>query len=132
MDESKKEALRQCHPNLREDITVADILPSLRIHVSVKGLLNDAEYDSIRKKQEDQQFDELMDILLTKENKDFDYFCTVLEKEGYTLWSEKLKEVAGLGKRQQLSCTYGNGAHCFCQTSARFSNSLSMNPPLAC
>ena len=130
MDESKKEALRECHPDLREHIVVADILPSL--HVDAGGFLNDVECDSIRKKKEDQQFDELKDILLKKENKDFDYFCTVLDKEGYTLSSKNLRKAAGHGKRQQLSCTYGNSAHCFCQTAARFANSLSITTPLAC
>ena len=99
MDESKEKALRRCHPDLRTSIRVADFLPSLHVHAG--GFLNDVENDSIRKKKGHvKQVDELMDILLKKENKDFDYFCTVLKKEGYKVSSDKLKDAAGLGKRQ--------------------------------
>ena len=103
MDESKRKALRQCHPDLRTRIRVSDFLPSLHFHAG--GFLNHVENDCIKnKKGHVKQVDELIDILLTKEGKDFDYFCTVLEKEGYKVWSDKLKDAAGLGKRQQLGC----------------------------
>ena len=99
MDESKKEALRQCHSDHKGQIKVRDLLTSL--HVDAGGFLNDVERDSIEKKRTNvEKFDELIDILLKKENKDFDYYCTVLEKEGYTLSSTKLREAAGLGNRQ--------------------------------
>ena len=48
------------------------------------------------------QIDDLVDILLEKENKDFDYFCVVLEKEGCQACSNKLRGAAGLGKRISL------------------------------
>ena len=63
------------------------------------------ENDCIKnKKGHVQQVDELIDILVRKESKDFDYFCTVLKKKGYKVWSDKLKNAADLGKRQQLGC----------------------------
>ena len=114
MDAARKKALWQCHPDLRTSIRVADFLPSL--HVYAGGFLNDVENDSIRKKKGHvKQVDELMDILLKKESKNFDYFCTVLEKEGYKLWSDKLREAAGIGK-QQLSCLVTSGPFYCCQT----------------
>lgn len=57
------------------------------------------ENDSIKKKKGYiNQVDEWVDILLTKESKHFDYFCDVLEEKGYKVWSDKLRESAGLGK----------------------------------
>ena len=101
MDYYRKEALRQCHPYLRTVITVGNILPSL--HVDAGGFLNDAENDSIAKNIGNiDQVDDLVDILLKKENKDFDYFCVVLEKEGCQACSNRLRGAAGLGKRISL------------------------------
>ena len=101
MDESRRRALRQCHPDLRTQIRVNDFLPSL--YVLAGGFLNDVESGRIRQHTGNiEQVDEMIDILVTKDNKDFDHFCVVLE-EGYHVWSENLREAAGLGKRQQLS-----------------------------
>ena len=101
MDYYRKEALRQCHPYLRTVVTVCNILPSL--HVDAGGFLNDMENDSIVKNIGNvDQVDDLVDILLKKENKDFDYFCVVLEKEGFQACSNRLRGSAGLGKRISL------------------------------
>ena len=103
MDESRKKALRKHHPDLRTGITVIHFLPSL--HVDAEGFLTDVESDSIKQNSGNvEQVDMLIDVLVKKENKDFDYFCAVLKKEGYQLWSNRLKGAAGLGKQQQLSC----------------------------
>ena len=97
MDESRRKALQRCHQDLRTHITVKDFLPSL--HVDADGFLTDMESGRIRKYTGNmEQVDELINILVTKENKDFDHFCVVLEKEGYHVWSKKLREAAGLGK----------------------------------
>ena len=101
MDYYTKEALRQCHPYLRTVITVANILPTL--HVDAGGFLNDVESDSIAKNAGNvDQVDDLVDTLLKKENKDFDYFCVVSEKEGCQACSNRLRGAAGLGKRISL------------------------------
>ena len=97
MDAARKKVLRQCHPSFRTNIRVANFLPNL--HVDAGGFLTDVENDSIRKKRGLKQVDELMDIR-KKESKYFDYFCIVLENEGYKVPSDKLKNAAGLGKRQ--------------------------------
>ena len=103
MDDSRRKALRQCQQDLRMLIRVNDFLLSLHVHAG--GFLNDAESDSIRKhKGYVKQVDELVDILVTKENKDFDHFCIILEKNGHHVSSEKLRKAAGLGERQQPSC----------------------------
>ena len=74
----RKEALRQCRPYFSAVIAVANILPSL--HVDTGEFLNDAENDSIANNIGNvDQVDDLADILLKKENNDFDYFCVVLE-----------------------------------------------------
>ena len=111
MDDSRTKALRQCHPDLRSHLRVNDFLPSLHVHAG--GFLTDVESGRIRRHTGNiDQVDELIEILVTKDNKDFDHFCVVLEK-GYHVWSEKLREGAGLGKRQQLSCMITLVTLCF-------------------
>lgn len=93
MDAPRKKALRQFHPDLRTSVRVANFLPNL-------GFLNDEEDDRIRKNRGYvKQVDELITILQTKTSKDFDFFCDVLKENGYIVWSDRLREAAGLGKR---------------------------------
>ena len=103
MDDSRIRALRQCHPNLRKELLVSDLLPAL--HIYAGGFLTEAESDKIKAKGRNvQQVDELIDVLVKgKENIDFDCFCDVLEKEGQQSWSSRLKEAADLGKRSKLT-----------------------------
>ena len=90
MDDRKKRALRQCHSDLRTGITVTHFLPKL--HIDAGGFLSDVEFSEISDKNDNvKQVDILVDVLLKKENEDFDYFCDVLEKEGYRSCSNKLK-----------------------------------------
>ena len=99
MDGQKKKALRQCHPELRTGIIVSHFLPDLHSHAG--GFLTDVEFASISAKRamgNVDQVDELIEVLLRKENKDFQYFCAVLEKHGSQVYSNKLKVAAGLGK----------------------------------
>ena len=105
MDDRVKKALRQYHLELRTGIIVSHFLPVLHIHAG--GFLTDVEIASIAAKKTGgnlEQVDELIDVLLRKENKDFDYFCDVLERNGCQGWSRKLKVAAGLGKHPQLYC----------------------------
>ena len=98
MDDHKK-ALRQCHLELRTGIIVSHFLPDLHSHAG--GFLTDMEFAGVSAKKamgNVDQVDELIDILLRKENKDFQYFCVILEKHGCQAWSNKLKVAAGLGK----------------------------------
>ena len=96
MDQARKEALRRQQDDLRTGIRVNDILPSL--HKDARGFLDDVEEDRVKSKEGNvAQVDELLAILLTKENKDFDYFCTIIEKNNATRASN-LRKAAGLGK----------------------------------
>ena len=100
MDDTRRRAIRQCHPVLRKGLTVSDFLPNL--HIDAGGFLTEVESDKIKAKSSGgnvQQVDEVIEVLVKKENKDFDYFCDVLESEGYPSCSGKLKVAAGLGKR---------------------------------
>ena len=91
MDESRKGALTRNHQDLGTGIVVRSILPVLR------PVLTDAEYSHIRDREGNiSRVDELIDVLLTKENRHFDVFCTALEKNGCKHWAEKLqKQVDG-------------------------------------
>lgn len=96
MDQARKEALRRQQDDLRTGIIVNNILPSL--HEAAGGFLDDVEDDRVKSKVGNvAQVDELLDILRTKENRDFDYFCTIIEKNNATR-ANNLREAAGLGK----------------------------------
>ena len=74
----------------QEGTTVSDFLPS--VHIDVGGFFAEVESDKIKAKCTGgtvDQVNELIDILVRKENKDFDYFCDVLEKEGYPSCSSR-------------------------------------------
>ena len=103
MDDRVKKALRQYHLELRTGIIVSHFLPCL--HKDAGGFLTDVEIASIAAKKTGgnlEQVDELIEVLVRKENKDFDYFCDVLERNGCEVWSHKLKVAAGLSKHPQL------------------------------
>ena len=100
MDVRRKTAIRKCHPKLRTGITVDNLLPHL--HIDARGFLTDVEYATITESSGNnvKQVDQLVDVLLKKEDKDFDYFCAILEKEGYNACSKALKEaLRSSGKR---------------------------------
>ena len=102
MDDRRKKALRQYHTDLRTGIIVNHFLPKL--HSDAGGFLTDVESGEIKKTSGNvAQVDELIDVLLTKENKDFDCFCDVLEKEGHQSLSNRLKAAADLSKRPHLA-----------------------------
>ena len=87
MEERKKAALRRHHQGFRTGIRVGNILPALR------SVLTDTEYICVREREDNtSRVDELIDILLTKENRHFDAFCTALGQNGYEHWSEKLQK----------------------------------------
>ena len=87
MDESRKGALRRHHHGLWTGLLVGNILPALRT------VLTDVEYDQVEEREDNvARVDELIKILLTKENRHFDAFCTALEKNGYEHWAKKLQK----------------------------------------
>ena len=87
MDERKKGVLRRHHQGLRAGILVGNILPALR------SVLTYEEYIRVREREDNtSRVDELIDILLAKENRHFDAFCTALEQNGYEHWAEKLQK----------------------------------------
>ena len=86
MDERRKRSLRKHHQDLRTGLRVGNILPALRL------VLADAEYSRIRDREDNaSRVDELIDVLLTKENRHFDAFSTALEKNGYEHWAKTLQ-----------------------------------------
>lgn len=99
MDARRKTAIRQCHSKLRTGIVVDNLLPHL--HIGARGFLTDVEYATVRESSDSnvKQVDQLVDVLLKKEDKDFDYFCAILEKEGYKGCSKALEEALRSGKR---------------------------------
>ena len=108
MDDRRRKALRQCHQALRTTIKVSHFLP--RLHIDAGGFLTDVESANIRDKLINvAQVDELIEALATKQTKDFDYLCDVLEKEGYQVFSNQLKTAAGVGEHCSYPCKAG---HC--------------------
>ena len=87
MDEKRRGALKKHHQGLRTGLLVGNILPALRT------VLTDVEYDQVEEREDNvARVDELIKILLTKENRHFDAFCTALEKNGYEHWAKKLQK----------------------------------------
>ena len=81
-----KRSLRRHHSALRTGIIVSNVLPALH------SLLTDVEYLSVEDKEGDiARVDELIKILLTKNEATFDGFCSALERNGYPHWASKLK-----------------------------------------
>ena len=90
MDEGCKQALRD-NQHMLSRVHVTDILPSLRLY------LTEMEYSQVEKKLGNvAQIDELISILLMKENRHFDGFCHALECNGYKHWAQHLQAAAGV------------------------------------
>ena len=91
MDEGRRQALRDNHQELRSGLIVENILPDLRPH------LTDIEYSRVENQPGNvPQVDELIKILLTKENRHFDEFCRVCQRHGYHHWARRLRETAAV------------------------------------
>ncbi len=72
-------ALEKYRNDFRNEMIVRNIIPSLL--KGTGGFLDEVEQDWVTSKEKEgnaAQVDELVDILLTKENEDFDRFCTVV------------------------------------------------------
>ena len=92
--------LEKYHQRLRTGLLVNKFLPALR------PLLTRVEYSSIRDKEGNvAQVDELIDIMLTKEDGRFVDFCTVLEENGYEHWARTLQEEVD-DKEGKLICLH--------------------------
>lgn len=97
MEERRKAAVRQLHPDLRTGLLVRNFLPAL--HRDAGGFLTDVEISVVGEKSgQVDKVDELIKILLTKDNRDFDAFCRVLSGNGYSTWSERLRRAAKYGQ----------------------------------
>lgn len=89
MDAAWKSAIRRHRSQLQTGLIVTNFLPSL--HRDAGGFLTDVESLRISSKSDSiDQVDELVSILLTKEDEDFDSFCRALKENGYPVWPEKL------------------------------------------
>ena len=82
-----KSSLRKQRIHLRTGIIVANVLPALRTH-----LLLPTEFARVAEKSSNaDRVDELVGILLTKDESSFDDFCLALETNGYPYWAGKLR-----------------------------------------
>ena len=90
MDERRRQALKKHQQRLQMGILVQNILPTLRPE------LTEVEYEQVQaRKNNVAKVDELIKILLTKENKHFDAFCKALEGNGYSHCAIPLQEEVG-------------------------------------
>lgn len=81
-----KKSLNKHHQELRTGILVGNFLPALH-----NLPLTEIEYSKIDGKTDNtSRVDALMRILLTKEQEHFNVFCTVLRKNGYAPWADRL------------------------------------------
>lgn len=85
-DPAWKVSLRKHHMILRTGIIIDNILPALR------PVLTPTEYSRVAETTNNvDRVDELVKILLTKDDCTFERFCSVLESNGYSHWASKLK-----------------------------------------
>ena len=90
MDEGRRQALKSNHHSLRSGLIVKNILPAFRPY------LTDIEYLRVESQTGNvAQVDELVAILLTKEDRHFDEFCRVCERNGYQHLARWLRAAAG-------------------------------------
>lgn len=91
MDERRQRALKKYHQRLRTGLLVGNFLPVLRL------LLTEVEYSRVDGREDNiARVDELIEILLTKDNKHFDGFCSALEENGYEHWAKTLGQEVGV------------------------------------
>ena len=96
LSQRRKQALRNNRQGLRSGLIVENILPAFRPH------LTDIEYLRVESQTGNvPQVDELVKILLTKEDRHFDEFCRVCERNGYRHWAQKLKADTGVGQQEE-------------------------------
>lgn len=85
-DQAWKSSLKHYHSKLRGSCHIANVLPALR------QLLTDEEYSRVEDKAGNRgRIDELVAILLDKDESTFDEFCTTLEENGYSQLCNLLK-----------------------------------------
>ena len=85
--EKGRGALMTHHHSLRSLLIIQNILPALH------SILTDVAYSQVDDKEGNvAQIDEFIKILLTKEFRHFDTFCTVLANNGYEHWAKTLRE----------------------------------------
>ena len=85
MEEARRKALRVHREHLRTEVIVAKLLDDCR------QLLTDVEYSRVNDKSKadnESAVDELINVLLKKEDKDLDGFCSALRANG---WATKLE-----------------------------------------
>ena len=91
-DHHWKRTLKANHQILRHEISVKDVLPGCL------SFLTDVEYLRVQgsdKADNIDRVDQLVEILLTKEKKDFEEFLVVLWQQGYANSAARLAEEAG-------------------------------------
>ena len=90
-------ALMTHHQSLRSLLIIQNILPALH------SILTDVEYSRVDGKEGNvAQVDEFIKILLTKEFRHFEKFCTVLANNGYEHWAKTLREEVREEAREEV------------------------------
>ena len=98
MDEWRKQALRD-NQHMLSGVLVMDILSNIKPYLTEMECLQvEKELGNVA------QVDELISILLTKENHHFDGFCRALECSGYNHLAQQLQAAAGVGRSTDLTC----------------------------
>lgn len=96
MHEDLQKALTSNHQKLRTGLIVENILPDLRPYLtSVEYLRVESKLGNV------DQVDELLKILLTKEDRHFYGLCRVCVRNGYRRWALELQEDAGVRKEEE-------------------------------
>ena len=93
MDERRRRMLKRHQKALQIGLVLNNILPALCT------VLTDIEYSCTKGREGNvARVGELINILLTKEDKHFEEFCTALADNGYEHWEKRLRKEVKEGK----------------------------------
>lgn len=99
MDEAKQKAIRKFWPDLHRVLVARHLMAHL--HQDAGGFLTDREAQEVTADDVNyKQMDNILDILVKKNNEAFLSFCSILESQEILqgVWAVRLMDAAGMSK----------------------------------
>ena len=99
MDEAKQKAIRQLWPDLHQKLVAQHLMAHL--HQDAGGFLTDREIEDVTVDRENyKQMDNILGILVKKNNEAFLHFCSILDSKNILqgVWAVRLMDAAGMSE----------------------------------
>ena len=91
MSDYYSKALIALRPDLKIKVTMKPLLIDM-LQPPAGGFMNPAEEQSVRNAEN--PMEELITILLSKGDKEFNTFCDMLERSNHSAWTDRLRQKA--------------------------------------